>query len=56
MSIEGVESFVIIQGGCKRGIWCYFIYEAVKRFLTKNKNRFKPEELLLIFDNAKAHV
>lgn len=35
-------------------MFCYFIYEAATKFIKKYK--IKPDDLLLVFDNAKAHV
>jgi len=54
-SVFGVESFIVIQGGCKELIWCYFIREAAMRFLKKYPE-LNPADLLLIYDNASCHV
>jgi len=55
ISVEGIESFIVVQGGVKKTVFCYFIREAVDKFLKKRKE-LAPEDLLLIYDNARAHL
>ena len=55
ISVNGIESFIIVQGGVKKTVFCYFIREAVDKFL-KNREDLAPDDLLLIYDNARAHV
>ena len=55
MSVYGVESFIVVQGGVKKPVFCYFIREAVEKFLKKYK-ALAAKDLLLIYDNARAHV
>ena len=55
ISIHGIEDFMIIQGGDKQLLWCYFINEVAERYL-KNHTHLKKEDLLLVFDNAACHV
>jgi len=33
MSVNGVESFLVVQGGVKKTVFCYFIRETVEKFL-----------------------
>ena len=55
ISVFGVESFLVVQGGVKKTVFCYFIREAVENFLKKHKG-LAAKDLLLIYDNARAHV
>ena len=55
MSIFDVENFMVIQGGNKKLLWYYFINEAAERYLAKYPE-VKRDDLLLVFDNCKAHV
>ena len=55
ISIFGCESFVLIEGGCKYPIWCYFVAEAFDRFHRKYSD-IPKNDIVLIYDNAKMHT
>ena len=55
MSVYGVESFLVVQGGVKKTVFCYFIREAAEKFLKKHKEVAR-KDLFLIYDNARSHL
>ena len=51
ISIEGIESFIIVQGSVKGPLWAYFIREATELYLRKHKE-LNANDLLVLFDNV----
>ena len=58
ISTKGIESLMLVDGGCKAPQYCYFMAETIKKWQKRHRNEpyIQNGEGLIIYDNCSAHM